>query len=296
MRVLILGVSGMLGHKLYQHLAPRFPETFGTLRGRIGDTAFRHVPAARRGRVFEQINAMEFARLRQLLNDVRPDVTLNCIGIIKQRPEAVQPISSITINSLLPHQLAGTINEIGGRLIHFSTDCVFSGRRGNYGEEDCSDAEDLYGRTKYLGEVRADHVVTLRTSMIGRELTHQLSLLEWFLSQIGRTIHGYSRVIYSGTTTNHLAGLVGEIIERFPRLSGLFHVATSPLSKYQLLCLLRDSLGLNVEIIPDGTVLCDRSLNGSKLSSALGYAAPSWRELIEELVHDPTPYNAWRSV
>lgn len=235
----------------------------------------------------------DFPALRGWLSSVRPAFIVNCAGIVKQRSEARDPVPSITVNSLLPHQLASAAAGWGGRVIHFSTDCVFSGDRGNYTETDLPDARDLYGRTKFLGEVASENALTLRTSIIGRELAGRLSLLEWFLSQRGRTIRGFKRVIYSGVTTNHMAALVADIIRAHPALTGLYQVAAAPISKYDLLCLVRDSYGIDVTIVPDVEEVSDRSMTGGKLREAIGYVAPQWPELIGELASDPTPYDRW---
>jgi dTDP-4-dehydrorhamnose reductase len=178
----------------------------------------------------------------------------------------------------------------GGRVIHFSTDCVFSGKRGGYTEEDPSDGEDLYGKTKFLGEVAVANALTLRTSIIGRELTEHRSLLDWFLAQNHNTVRGYRRVIYSGVTTNYLAELVASIIQEHPGLHGMYQVASEPISKYNLLSLLRDAYRLDVEIVPDDGEVSDRSMKGDKLLAAIGYRCPPWPVLVRQLAEDDTPY------
>jgi dTDP-4-dehydrorhamnose reductase len=213
--------------------------------------------------------------------------------VIKQRAEAVSPIPSITINSLLPHKLAQMAARWGGCVIHFSTDCVFNGKRGGYLEEDSSDAEDLYGKTKFLGEVAVANALTVRTSIIGRELTEHRSLLDWFLAQNQKTIRGYRRVIYSGVTTNHLAELVVSIIQGHPGLNGLYQVASEPISKYDLLCLLREAYQLDVRIEPDDLEVSDRSMRCDKLREAIAYECPPWPVLARQLAEDNTPYEKW---
>jgi dTDP-4-dehydrorhamnose reductase len=181
----------------------------------------------------------------------------------------------------------------GGHVIHFSTDCVFSGKAGGYTEHDQSDAEDLYGRTKALGEVVAANALTLRTSIIGRELTEHRSLLDWFLAQNHKTVRGYQRVIYSGVTTIHLADLVASIIQEHPGLNGLYQVASEPISKYDLLCLLREVYGLDVRIEQDEMEVSDRSMKCDKLREAIDYKCPPWPALAGQLADDGTPYEAW---
>jgi len=294
LKILVLGGEGMLGHKMFQVLLSRYPDTACTIRGAVADPFYARVDLFRRGTVVEKVDAMELPTLGEMLRDRKPRFLVNCIGIVKQREEAMAAVPSITINSLLPHKLAEFASEWGGRVIHFSTDCVFDGRRGGYTEESPSDATDLYGKSKCLGEVATGNALTLRTSIIGRELSHFRSLLEWFLSQKGRQVRGFTRVIYSGVTTNHLAHLVGDLIARHADLSGLYQVASTPISKHDLLCLLRQAFRLDVEILPDEKEVSDRSLVGDKFRRATGYVCPEWPALAEQLAADPTPYGEWR--
>lgn len=281
MKILILGGSGMLGHQLYREFS-RDHEVWVTLRRAVDELSGHGLFGE--GRVLEGVEAMDFASVERALRATQPAVVLNCVGIIKQLKEAADPIPSLTINSLLPHRLARLCGEIGSRLVHFSTDCVFSGRRGGYRETDASDAEDLYGRTKYLGEVSAaQHVLTLRSSIIGRELGTAHSLVDWFLSQRGKEVRGYRHAIYTGFTTLEMARIVRMMITRLPALGGLWQVASAPINKYELLLLLRDTFGVSVEIRPYDEFACDRSLDGGRFSAATGYQAPAWRTMIEEM-------------
>jgi dTDP-4-dehydrorhamnose reductase len=236
---------------------------------------------------------MDLLALKQLLEKEKPDSLINCIGIVKQRNEGKMAIPSITINSLLPHLLAEWAAEWSGRVFHFSTDCVFSGKKGNYSEDDPSDAEDLYGKSKYLGEATVPNALTLRTSIIGRELTHFKSLLDWFLAQKGKKVKGFKRVLYSGVTTNHIAELVGKIIGDYPKLSGLYQVTAPAITKHDLLTRIRDAYKLDVEIIPDDSEISDRSMNGERFRKATGYKEPSWDDLVAKLAKDLTPYAEW---
>jgi len=285
-KIAVLGAGGMLGHKMFQHLRSAFPTTVGITRGGPISRAY---PSA----ILTGIDAADFEMLAGILRAMRPDYVVNCIGIVKQRAEAQDPVQAIAINALLPHRLALLAESWGGRLIHFSTDCVFSGARGCYREEDSSDASDLYGCTKYLGEVQTGNALTLRTSIIGRELTGGRSLLEWFLSRKGGAVRGFRRVIWSGVTTNHAASLVGKIIRDHSGLTGLYQVAGLPISKHDLLCMLREAYSRQIEIIPDESESSDRSMSGDKLWQAIGYTAPPLTELIHEMASDPTPYESW---
>lgn len=294
MDIMVLGGNGMLGHKIFQFLSKRLKDTWCTVRGRITESWMQPITLFRNGKVIENVDALEFSLLEEALKEWRPKVIVNCIGVIKQRADATVAIPSIAINSLLPHRLAGLCQAWGGRLIHFSTDCVFSGNRGNYSEEDDSDAKDLYGRSKFLGEVATTNALTLRTSIIGRELSHFASLLEWFLGQDHKKVNGYGRVFYSGVTTNYLAELVAQLIENQPRLSGLYQVTSPTISKYDLLLQLRDAFRMDVEIIPDDRVFCDRSMQGGKFLRATGLKYPEWPDLVAQLANDDTPYENWR--
>ncbi len=294
MRIVVLGGEGMLGHKMFQILRDGFEGTLCTIRGALGEPFYQRVDLFRQGGVVERVDAMDLPVLRSALREIRPDFIVNCVGIIRQRDEAKAAIPCITLNSLLPHKLAEVALEWGGRVIHISTDCVFSGRRGRYTEDDPSDADDLYGRSKYLGEVAAQNAVTLRTSIIGRELAEFRSLLEWFLAQRDKIVRGFTRVIYSGVTTNYLARLVGDVIRERPELVGLYHVAGEPISKHDLLCLLRDAFRLNVRIVPDDGEVSDRSLVADRFRRATGWCTPGWPELVAELAADATPYERWR--
>ena len=295
-RVVVLGGAGMLGHKLFQILRERLPKTICTTRKDVRQPPFDQVELLQGPDVIRGVDVMNFENLHRVLADLLPDYVVNCVGIIKQRDEARMAIPSITVNSLLPHKLAVMAGEWGGRIIHFSTDCVFSGKRGGYTEEDDSDADDLYGKSKFLGEVAAENALTLRTSIIGRELVEHKSLLDWFLSQNHKTVKGFKRVIYAGVTTNQMAEVVTEIIRRDQPLSGLYQVVSDPISKYDLLCLLRDAYRLDIEILADETVVSDRSMQGDKLRAATGYVSPPWPVLAKKLADDRTPYDRWMTI
>jgi len=294
MKILVLGGEGMLGHKMVQTLRFRYPDTGCTVAGSVADPLYREIPLFHQGTVVDRVEAMDLVSVRNTLNDLRPDWVVNCIGITKQREESKAAIPSIMLNALLPHKLAEFAGEWGGKVIHFSTDCVFSGKQGNYTEDSPSDAEDLYGKSKYLGEVTSENALTLRTSMIGRELMSFRSLLEWFLSQSGKTVRGFRRVIYSGVTTNYLSHLVGNLVADHPGLSGLYQVTSLPVSKHDLLHMIREAYDLRINILSDEQEISDRSMVGEKFRNATGYPSPEWPDLITQLVSDPTPYEEWR--
>jgi dTDP-4-dehydrorhamnose reductase len=294
MKILVLGGEGMLGHKMYQTLVSRYPKTTCTVARPLDEPFYQRIELLRQGHVIDKVDAMDFPRLHEILDAERPGYIVNCIGVIKQREASKAAIPSITLNSLLPHKLAEWTGEWGGRVIHFSTDCVFSGRDGDYTEASPSDAEDLYGKSKYLGEVAEENALTLRTSIIGRELANFRSLLEWFLAQEGKSVRGFKRVIYSGVTTNYIADLVCRIISGHPNLSGLYQVTSPAISKYDLLSMIRDAYRLDIEIVPDENEISDRSMIGDRFLQATGYRSPDWPGLVAQLANDPTPYENWR--
>jgi dTDP-4-dehydrorhamnose reductase len=291
MRTLILGGNGMLGHRLWLACRERH-DAYATLRGRLASSPGATLFAP--GRIVEGVSAEDFDSVVGALAAVRPEVVVNCVGIVKQRPAAEDPVASLTVNSLFPHRLARACRIGGIRLVHLSTDCVFSGRRGAYTEEDPPDATDLYGRSKLLGEVTGEGCLTLRTSMIGRELSGSQGLLEWFLAQRGQTVRGFRRALFSGLTTPALASRIVDVIEQQPDLSGLWHVASDKISKHDLLCLIRDTMSLDVTIEPDDSVEVDRSLDDRLFRAATGLAAPDWPAMIDGLAHDPVAYDAIR--
>ena len=279
MRILIIGGSGMLGHELWRHLHVRH-DVWVLLRRPAAE--FRGYGLFDEARV-QLADVNDFARVEQVVTMINPQAVLNCVGIIKQMKEAKSPIPSIQINALLPHRLAEMCQSIGARLVHFSTDCVFSGRKGNYIEADPPDAEDLYGRTKLLGEVVGMGAITLRTSIIGRELGTKHSLIDWFLSQNGSAVKGFRRAIYSGFTTTEMARIVELVLSCYPVLNGLWQVSSNPINKYELLCLVREKFGMIVEVTPDDNFVCDRSLDSARFRAATGYLPPSWNSMIAEM-------------
>lgn len=291
MRILVLGATGMLGHKLWQVCSESF-ETRGTARG--APSSYAHVAFLDPRRLIGGVTAADIESVGRAIAGARPDVVVNCIGVVKQAAAARDPIESISANALFPHLVAGVCARHGARLIHISTDCVFSGRKGNYSEEDPSDAEDLYGRTKLLGEVSGEGCLTLRTSMIGRELESSNGLVEWFLAQEGQTVSGYRHSIFSGFTTLALSRIVRDVVVPKPNLHGVWHVASEPIRKLDLLTLIKEVYRLDVRIEPEETVICDRSLNGERFGRATGFVTPSWKTMIEEMYHDPTPYSELR--
>jgi dTDP-4-dehydrorhamnose reductase len=285
MRVLILGGDGMLGHQLFRHLKERH-DVRATLR--LDRQCYEGSGLPDEGLYFYKIDAREIDGVLRVVTHFRPEAVVNAIGIVKQRPDAAQDILSIQINSLFPHQVAQACQSIGARLLHLSTDCVFSGHKGRYSETDVADADDLYGRSKLLGEVSQPHCMTLRTSIIGPETKRKTGLLEWFLSQRGQTVKGFTRAIFSGFPTSELARIVEFLLVKIPHLHGVYHVASAPISKYDLLILIRDRFDLPITIEQDPTLVCDRSLDASRFNRDTGYSPPPWQAMIDDMADHMT--------
>ncbi len=279
MRILILGGDGMLGHRLLLELAARH-EVRVTLRREL--RAYEAHGIFTRANAYDGVDVRSFERLREVLAEFQPEAVVNAIGIVKQLPMAKEAIPSIEINALLPHRLAQAAGAIGARLVHFSTDCVFSGRAGNYSEADMPDAEDLYGRSKLLGEVDYPHCLTLRTSLIGHELDRKTSLIEWFLAQTG-PIRGFGKVVFNGFTTIEMARIVEMLLADHREAHGVWHVSSEPIDKCSLLELVKKHYGMATEIVRDDELRCDRSLDSARFRRRFEYRPPSWDTMIAQM-------------
>ena len=280
MKILILGGDGMLGHQLLSTFSARH-DVRVTLRRPLD--AYAAYGLFSPANSFGEVAATDVDAIRGVLDHFAPQAVINCIGIVKQRSAAKAAVPSIVINSLLPHQLLELCEERGARFVHLSTDCVFSGRAGNYRESDIPDPVDLYGRSKLLGEVTDAPGLTLRTSIIGLELSRFTGLIEWFLAQRGM-IRGFRRAIYSGFTTRELARVIERILVDHPGLHGVWQVASAPIDKFDLLVRLAASMGrTDIEIVPDDDFVCDRSLRSDRFTAETGYTSPLWDAMLDEL-------------
>jgi dTDP-4-dehydrorhamnose reductase len=281
MNILIFGATGMLGHAVFQVLSmDKRLTVFGTIRSEVSKNLFSTTLAQN---LIPNIDIESDDCLKKAFEISQPDVVINCIGIIKQLSDAKDVLKTVPVNTLLPHRLAALSKELGSRLILVSTDCVFSGNKGNYVETDFPNCDDLYGRSKLLGEiVDNDKVLTIRTSIIGHELRGGHSLINWFLNQSGST-QGYTKAIFSGLPTNELAKIILDCITNWPSLHGLYHVSANPINKYELLSLIAKIYGKNIQINKSDKVQIDRSLSHLKFKQATGYKTKDWPTLIESM-------------
>ena len=279
MKILVLGASGMLGNAMLRVMSAREAwSVIGTVRGAEPTL---HV-AAPRAVLIPGVHADQPDSLLAAFAQARPDVVINCVGLVKQLSNAEDPLVAVPINTLLPHRLARICEVAGARLVHVSTDCVFSGKQGNYTESDLADAQDVYGRSKLLGEVDYPHAVTLRTSIIGHELRSAHGLIDWFLSQQAR-VKGYTKAVFSGLPTCELARVVRDFVIPHASLRGVYHVAAEPISKHDLLQIVNREYGKNLQIEPDDQVKINRSLDASRFREATGYVASAWPDLIAQM-------------
>ena len=278
--VLVLGAAGMLGNAVLKLFSSSDGfDVVGTVRSSGSIPLF---PSGLQEKLISGVDVTSGDSLLALFGRVQPDIVINCVGIVKQLAEAEDPLVAIPINALLPHRLAQLCSAFGARLVHMSTDCVFSGSKGMYVEGDFPDANDLYGRSKYLGEVDYPHAITLRTSIIGHELSGSHSLINWFLGQQG-PVRGFKRAIFSGLPTVEIARIIRDYVIPSQGLHGLYHVSAEPISKFDLLHLVARVYGKNIIIIPDKDCVIDRSLDSSHFRSITGYLPSSWNKLIESM-------------
>jgi dTDP-4-dehydrorhamnose reductase len=279
-RILILGATGMLGSAVFRLFAQS--EGFDAMGTARSSRAVGLLPNDIQPSTLKGIDAEDFDSLAYAMTIAKPDVVVNCIGVVKQVAEAEDPLTALPINSILPHRLARLCDIAGARLIHISTDCVFSGCNGNYVESDHPDAIDLYGRSKLLGEVDYPHAITLRTSIVGHELDGARSLLCWFLAQQS-SVRGFTHAVFSGLPTVELARVIRDFVLPASELRGLYHVSAAPISKFDLLTLFAKAYGKDIEIIPTSDVVIDRTLDSTRFQRATGYKPPSWPELVSHM-------------
>ncbi len=281
----------MLGHKLVQVLQKKF-EVWATTRKSLEKT--ESYGFFDRDKIINNVDADSIESIRNAVDKIKPDVVVNAVGIIKQLPTSKDVIKTLNINSIFPHRLAELSDEFDFKIITVGTDCVFTGSKGNYTENDVADALDLYGKSKNFGELSGKHCLTLRTSIIGREINTAHSLVEWFLSNRNGRVRGYKNAIYSGFPTYVFAEIIADLIENHPHLEGLYHVSSEPLNKFNLLKLINEAYKANIEIEPFEDFYIDRSLNSDKFRAETGFQPKAWEEMIEIMARDATPYDKFR--
>jgi len=271
MKILVLGANGMFGSMVFSRLSANSAnQVHGTVRSAVGEN----------DNITPNIDVLNNPDLLGVFNKINPDVVINCTGLIKQRPEASDALQIFPINALFPHQLAKICADAGARLIQFSTDCIFSGKEGNYPDDAEIGVSDYYGLSKFIGEIKdQSHVLTLRTSIIGHELHSKYQLIDWFLAQEGSVL-GYKKAIFSGFPTLEIANILDQVILPDPALNGLYNLSANAISKFDLLEIVRDVYKKDIEIIPDEKVEIDRSLDSSRFRQITGYQPPDWTELI----------------
>jgi dTDP-4-dehydrorhamnose reductase len=288
MKILIIGASGFIGHKLLQVLSKDF-EIYGLLHR--SKKYYGDIPLFNDKKIKEEIDVLNYNRLVEVFDSIQPDIIINCVGITKRKITTNNILETITINSQLPHRLAKWTKENNKKLIHLSTDCVFDGKIGNYNEESLTTAEDMYGRTKALGEVKSSNTLVIRASFIGLELFSKTELLEWFLSKENKTIKGFTNTMYSGVSTIYLSKIVKEIIINHQNLFGLYQLAPiDSISKYDLLFLAKKYFKVNIKIIPDDKQIHKPTLDASKLTKRIGLKVPSWDSMMNQLAKEKDLY------
>lgn len=280
MKILILGATGMLGNAVLRYYAKSKDfDVYATVRSQ---KSVKLLPSNKKHNVKLVVDVENTDTLVRIFSDIRPDIVINCIGIVKQLAEANDVLTTVPVNTMLPHRLARLCEMIGARFVHLSTDCVFSGRKGMYKEADFADAKDLYGRSKFLGEVDYPNSITLRTSIIGHELDGAHGLIGWFLAQKDK-VKGYRRAIFSGFPTVEIARIIRDYVIPHPELHGVYHVSADPVNKYDLLTMVAAVYQKNIEIVPDDGLVIDRSLDSTRFRAATGFSPEPWHELVRRM-------------
>lgn len=287
-KIAILGANGMLGASLFRYFSNKNYLVTGSTRNLKTKEKLLQLKGFN-GSLTSDINANCIESIIKYIEQEQPDYILNCIGVIKQKEDSIDRKTEININSLLPHQLAEIADRVDAKLIHFSTDCVFSGNKGNYLESDFADADDIYGRSKWLGEVNYGRHLTLRTSIIGHELWSNNSLINWFLSQ-DKSVNGFNNAIFSGLPTCYVANVVESIITKYPDIQGLYHLSVEPIDKYSLLDKVKNIYKKDITIHKYPDFIIDRSLNSKKLQDLIKFTPPKWDNLIKLMYQEYLTY------
>lgn len=280
MKILVLGITGLIGRYIFSVLYNSF-DVIGTTRKKKVDLT--DINLYQNKNILYNFDILKSSEVKNKIIDLRPDYIINCIGITK-RKITDNDIDVIYTNSIFPHKLSKLSELFNCKVIHFSTDCVFSGDKGFYDEESNTDALDLYGKTKALGEIKYKNSLTIRSSFIGLELYDKTELLEWVLSQNGKKINGYKKTMYSGVTTLFLAQFVKKILNLNFTFSGLYNLSPKvPISKYDLIELIIEEFQLNINLIKEERTVHNPTLDGELLRKELNFIIPSWKQMLKEL-------------
>ena len=290
MRICILGAGGMLGHMLVRVLSDDH-DVYGTSKQEWSERAGL-ARFLEKKRWIGGVDAKDIKTVNNCFAEHQFDVVINCIGVVKQRVHRTTDDEMIEINARFPHKVLDICAALGTRLIHISTDCVFSGIKGDYVETDTPDPVDIYGSSKLAGEIVDAHNLTIRTSHVGRELTNFTSLFEWILKNRGKQVVGYSNAIYSGLTTYSLAVVINSMLATGVNIGGLVHVASKSLSKFQLITELNSRLGLGIDIKMDESVVINRSLRASDQLKQFKIEIPSWDQMLDNFCKDQATYDS----
>jgi dTDP-4-dehydrorhamnose reductase len=280
-KILILGVDGMIGHKIYQSLSTTESNLVLTSRKAKTNLPFDFDKA-----ILLNLDIYK-DDLNIFLDNQMPTIIINCIGVTTRRLDKLGTNQVEYINSTFPKLLAEWTKKTNNKLIHFSTDCVFNGKKGYYSEDSLPDATDIYGSTKAAGEIKDQkNTLTIRTSMIGREIFNFTELLEWIFSNNLKAIKGYKNAIYSGVTTLWMGELIKKIIFDKINLSGIYNISSSSISKYDLITKIKSYFNLNIEILENTEYNTNKTLNSEKFQSKTGIKTPSWDEMLSALIKD----------
>lgn len=286
MKILILGGAGMLGHRVWLEFREQFGVQNVACTLRKEREHYDKYGSFFSGRVYDKIDALDFSSVARVLTDFKPDVVVNCIGITSRKEDMAEISKLFYINGVFPKHLQKWAQNNQARLIHVSTDCVFNGKQGPYLESDYATSEDVYGMSKFLGEVGEANCLTLRLSIIGRELEGKTELIEWFLSQRGGAVEGFTNVLYSGMSTIEVAKEISRLILHYPVLYGVYHVAGPIISKYELLLLVNEVFQSKVSIKESESQISNKVLIDKKYRRETGFSPKSWSQMIKELAED----------
>ena len=292
-KIFVLGATGMLGHKMCQVLsgADEF-YVYGGLRGRA--EAVKALPFFQDTDLVGGLDVNDWGRAKDSIANLKPDVIVNCVGLTTRKIDPAASAQVVELNALLPHRLAHLATDLGARMIHFSTDCVFQGGAGPYAVDHPKDAQDLYGMSKALGEVDAPGCLTIRSSIVGREIRGFTEFFEWIFSQKGQGVSGFTKALYNGLTTKFMAELVRDLILQSPDIRGILQIGSQPASKAQLIQQVSDifDLGITVNSVDQGK---DKTLQTQVAQQDIGFQPPTWAELISDLKRENHLYEGIQS-